>query len=202
MKLPFRIDLSDKVALVTGGGGVLCSEFAKALAANGAKVAVCDLREEAAQKVVDEIIAEGGKAMAVAANVLDKASLEAAREKILAEYGTVDILLNGAGHPRAAGSFPRFLRMYALETNRLSMPEAVSKVTCMAAKRFGLSKGTLSPGADADVTVFDPKTLTDHATFQEPGLAPSGIKLVLLGGQVALVDGEICKADQGYMITR
>ena len=104
MKLPFNIDLSEKTALVTGGGGVLCSEFAKALAACGAKVAVCDLREEAAQKVVDEITADGGTAMAVGANVLDKASLEAAREKILAKFGTVDILLNGAGGNNPKGT--------------------------------------------------------------------------------------------------
>ena len=104
MKLPFQIDLSGKTALVTGGGGVLCSEFAKALAACGAKVAVCDLREEAAQKVVDDITAAGGTAMAVAANVLDKASLEAAREAILAKFGTVDILLNGAGGNNPKGT--------------------------------------------------------------------------------------------------
>ena len=65
MKLPFKIDLSGKIALVTGGGGVLCSEFAKALAASGAKVAVCDLRADAAQKVVDEITKDGGTAIAV-----------------------------------------------------------------------------------------------------------------------------------------
>lgn len=104
MKLPFRIDLSGKTALVTGGGGVLCSEFAKALAACGAKVAVCDLREEAAQAVVDEIVKDGGTAMAVAANVLDKASLEAAREAIIAKFGTVDILLNGAGGNNPKGT--------------------------------------------------------------------------------------------------
>ena len=104
MKLPFQIDLSGKTALVTGGGGVLCSEFAKALAACGAKVAVCDLREEAAQKVVDDITAAGGTAMAVAANVLDKASLEAARETIMAKFGTVDILLNGAGGNNPKGT--------------------------------------------------------------------------------------------------
>ena len=72
MKIPFKVDLNGKVALVTGGGGVLCSEFAKALAANGAKVAVCDLRVEAAEKVVDEIVKDGGTAIAVGANVLDK----------------------------------------------------------------------------------------------------------------------------------
>ena len=104
MKLPFKIDLSGKVALVTGGGGVLCSEFAKALAASGAKVAVCDLRADAAQKVVDEITKDGGTAIAVGANVLDKASLEAARKTILEKFGTVDILLNGAGGDNPKGT--------------------------------------------------------------------------------------------------
>ena len=65
VKLPFKIDLSGKVAVVTGGGGVLCSGFAEALAACGAKVAVCDLRLEPAQAVADRINADGGKAVAV-----------------------------------------------------------------------------------------------------------------------------------------
>lgn len=104
MKLPFKIDLSEKVAVVTGGGGVLCSEFAKALAASGAKVAVCDLRLEAARRVVDEIATDGGTALAVEANVLDKASLEAARELIHEKLGEVDILLNGAGGNNPKGS--------------------------------------------------------------------------------------------------
>ena len=104
MKLPFQIDIAGKIALVTGGGGVLGSEFAKALAACGAKVAVCDLRLEAAQKIADEITSDGGTAIAVAANVLDKASLEAAREEIIAKFGTVDILLNGAGGNNPKGT--------------------------------------------------------------------------------------------------
>ena len=74
MKLPFKIDLKDKVAVVTGGGGVLCGVFAKAIAACGAKVAILDLRKEAADKVADEIVASGGIAIGVAANVLEKES--------------------------------------------------------------------------------------------------------------------------------
>ena len=102
-QLPFHIDLSGKTAVVTGGGGVLCSGFAKTIAACGAKVAVLDLNPAAAQKVVDEIIADGGKALAVATNVLQKASLEEARDKILSEFGSIDILINGAGgnNPKA-----------------------------------------------------------------------------------------------------
>ncbi len=104
MKLPFDIDLKGKVAVVTGGGGVLCSTFAKAIAACGAKVAILDLRKEAAEAVADEIKADGGQAIGVSANVLDKASLEAARAEVNEKLGTCDILINGAGGNNPKGT--------------------------------------------------------------------------------------------------
>ncbi len=107
MSCEFTFDLSGKVAVVTGGGGVLCSGFSKTLAKAGAKVAVCDLRLEAAQAVADEINAAGGCAIAAAMNVLDKASVEAARDEIVAKLGDVDILLNGAGGNNPRGSTSR-----------------------------------------------------------------------------------------------
>lgn len=97
MSLPLTFDLTGKVAVVTGGGGVLCSGFSKTLAAAGAKVAVCDLRVDAAQKVADEITEAGGVAIGVEMNVLKKESVEAARDIIYEKLGKVDILLNGAG---------------------------------------------------------------------------------------------------------
>ena len=100
-------DLSGKTAVVTGGGGVLCSGFSKTLAEAGAKAAVCDLRLEAAEKVAAEIRENGGEAMAVEMNVLDKASVEAACAKILEKYGAVDILLNGAGGNNPKGTTTR-----------------------------------------------------------------------------------------------
>lgn len=90
-------NLKNRVAVITGGGGVLCSGFAKDLASFGVKVAVLDLREDAAQKVVDEINSNGGTAIAVGCNVLEAESLEKAREKVNSELGTCDILINGAG---------------------------------------------------------------------------------------------------------
>lgn len=106
MKTPFKIDLKDKVCVVTGGGGVLCGAFSKALAANGAKVAVLDLRVENAKKVADEINNSGGTAIGVEANVLKRESLQAARLTINEKFGTCDILLNGAGgnHPKGTTS--------------------------------------------------------------------------------------------------
>lgn len=104
MKLPFMIDLSGKTAIVTGGGGVLCSTFAKAIAKTGAAVAVLDLNEEAAKKVAFEITADGGKAIAVKANVLDKESLEEAKRTVNEAFGTVDIIINGAGGNNPKGT--------------------------------------------------------------------------------------------------
>ncbi|MFA5866283.1 MAG: SDR family oxidoreductase [Phycisphaerae bacterium] len=92
--------IKGQVAAVTGAGGILCSEMAKALAGLGAKVAILDLRIDAAQKVADSIKAEGGEAMAVECNVLDRASVEKACEKIVGEWKHVDILINGAGGNR------------------------------------------------------------------------------------------------------
>ncbi len=100
MKLPFQTDLSDKVVVLTGAGGVLISEFAKALAACGAKVALLDINYAAAKAVADEI---GENALAVETNALDKSSLSAAKQKVNESFGKVNLLVNGAGgnNPKA-----------------------------------------------------------------------------------------------------
>lgn len=98
-----HLNLTGKTAVVTGGAGVLCAMFAKALAHHGAKVALLDLAKEKAQAVADEIIKDGGEAIAVKANVLDFASLEEAHAEVVSKLGACDILINGAGgnSPRA-----------------------------------------------------------------------------------------------------
>lgn len=97
-------NLKGRVAVVTGGGGVLCADFAKSLAKQGVKVAILDLNEAAAQKVADEINADGGVAIAVGCNVLEKESMENARNVIAEKLGTCDILLNGAGGNNPKGT--------------------------------------------------------------------------------------------------
>lgn len=104
MVLPINvIDLKGKVAVVTGAGGVICSVLAKALAAAGAKVALLDRTVEKAEEAAAEIRAEGGIARGYYANVLDLKALEECRQKVLADLGPCDILINGAGgnNPRA-----------------------------------------------------------------------------------------------------
>jgi len=100
-----------KVVVLTGAGGVLCSILAKALAKQGHKITILDLKLEAAEKVANEIIAEGGTAIGVVANVLEKGSLEVAKAEVNAKLGSCDILINGAGgnHPLGTTSNPYLL---------------------------------------------------------------------------------------------
>ena len=103
MELTLKPDLSGKVAVVTGGAGVLCKEFAKALALCGAKVAILNRTLSKAEAVAEEIKAMGGEAAAVAVDVTNAASVKEAHEQVLSIYGPCDILINGAGgnNPRA-----------------------------------------------------------------------------------------------------
>jgi NAD(P)-dependent dehydrogenase (short-subunit alcohol dehydrogenase family) len=107
MKLSFQVDLTDKVAVVTGGSGVLGREFCLALAQCGAKVAVIGRTKEKLAAVVEDITASGGKAMAIAADVLSTTEMESAREQVRNEFGTCDLLINGAGgnHPQGTTQF-------------------------------------------------------------------------------------------------
>jgi NAD(P)-dependent dehydrogenase (short-subunit alcohol dehydrogenase family) len=102
MPVPFKVDLSGKVAVITGGTGVLCSAMSRALGECGARVAVLGRRREVADELAAEIRKDGGTAIGVSADVLDRAKLEAASAVIEKELGPVDILLNGAGgnHPK------------------------------------------------------------------------------------------------------
>jgi NAD(P)-dependent dehydrogenase (short-subunit alcohol dehydrogenase family) len=92
------LNLKDKVAVITGGAGIICSTMAKSLAAQGVKTVILDLNKEAAEKVAHEIEKEfRTPSIGLPANVLDKASLEAANKEIHDKFGPIDILVNGAG---------------------------------------------------------------------------------------------------------
>jgi len=97
MQMKNLFDVSGKVVAITGGGGILCGTMARALAEGGAKVAILDLIEIAAAKVAKEIRSAGGTAVPVQCNVLEKASIEQAKDKVLAEFGRIDAIINGAG---------------------------------------------------------------------------------------------------------
>lgn len=99
-ELPFKIDLTNKTAAITGAGGIICGEFAKALAECGASVALLDINYDAAKKIADEI---GANALAIRCDCLNKESIQSAYEAVIDSFGSVDILINGAGgnNPKA-----------------------------------------------------------------------------------------------------
>jgi NAD(P)-dependent dehydrogenase (short-subunit alcohol dehydrogenase family) len=117
-----KFDVSKKVVVITGGGGVLCSTMGKALAQADAKIAILDISLEAAQSVTNDILAAGGEALAVQCDVLDKASITNAAKTILERYNKIDILINGAGGNKKEATTSADLSFFDLP------PEAVQWV--------------------------------------------------------------------------
>jgi N-acyl-D-amino-acid deacylase len=98
---------------------------------------------------------------------------------------------SGHPHPRGLGTFPRVLGRYVRERKALSLPEAISKMTGRPAARLRLSdRGRIARGAAADLVLFDPATVADRATFEDPFQYPAGIPVVVVNGTVALRDGQ------------
>ena len=121
MNLSMKPDLTGKVAVVTGGAGVRCSEFVRALAQCGAKVAILNRTLSKAEALAEEVRAAGGEAAAVQVNVTDAASVKAAHEEVLKIYGKCDILINGAGGNNArANTDKEYFEMGDIEADTKS----------------------------------------------------------------------------------
>jgi dihydroorotase len=102
------------------------------------------------------------------------------------------VLSSGKGHPRGAGSFSRTLGLYVRQKKSISLMAAVTKMSLLPANRLGLnSKGRIRVGADADLTIFNPDTVIDRATFSQPNLLSEGIRHVIVAGVAVLTDGKL-----------
>jgi N-acyl-D-aspartate/D-glutamate deacylase len=107
------------------------------------------------------------------------------------------ILENGKGHPRTAGTYSRVLGKYVREQGALTLMDALTKMTLMPAQRLERrvpsmrNKGRIRAGADADLTIFDPQTISDRSTFQEPAQYAEGIKFVIVNGVLVVKDGQL-----------
>ncbi len=112
-------DISKKVAVITGGGGILCSVMAKELALLGVKVAVMDIDADKAQLVADEIVASGGEAMGLGVDVLSNDSLKEAKDAVLQRFNKIDILINGAGGNKPAATTSPSLKFFDMPQDAL-----------------------------------------------------------------------------------
>jgi len=109
----------------------------------------------------------------------------------------------GGSHPRGAGSFPRILGRYVRERKTISLVEAVRKMTSLTARTFGLTdRGELKPNYIADITIFDPKTIQDHATPTNPTALSTGVKVVIVSGQITLFNGKPTGARNGKIVRK
>jgi N-acyl-D-amino-acid deacylase len=109
---------------------------------------------------------------------------------------------NLQGHPRASGTFPRVINKYVKEKKLLTLYEAIEKMTYLPAKRFGINKGMLGKGCDGDIVIFDYNSIEDKATFENPAKAPSGIKYVVINGEIAVRENNIINDRLGRSIRR
>src|SRR6185295_18366554 len=106
-------------------------------------------------------------------------------------------------HPRAFGSFPRVLGRYVREQKVLTWEDAIRKMTALPANTIGMvDRGFLAPGMAADVTVFDPNTVIDRATYEDAGQLSEGIRHVLVNGKFALRDGKVTGEQGGRVLAR
>jgi N-acyl-D-aspartate/D-glutamate deacylase len=116
--------------------------------------------------------------------------------------GSDAIPLPGKPHPRLAGTFARILGRYVRERGLLDLPTAVRKMTALPAERFGLrDRGVVAIGKIADLVVFDPATVLDRATYTEPLLTPTGVRDVVVGGRIAVRNGELTAVRAGAVLS-
>jgi N-acyl-D-amino-acid deacylase len=111
------------------------------------------------------------------------------------------VFLEASSHPRAYGDFARLLGRYVREERLLTLPEAIHRLTGLPAERWKLrERGCLAPGCYADVVVFDPATIQDHATYERPQQFATGVRDVLVNGVPVLLDGEHTGAKPGRVV--
>ena len=124
-------------------------------------------------------------------------------QAMIASDGRLSRPGDGHPHPRAYGTFPRVLGLYAREARVLTLEQAVHKMTGAPARRLGLrGRGVVREGAYADLAIFDPRTVADRATFENPHQYPAGIEYVLVNGQLAVDGGRFARAMAGRVLRR
>jgi dihydroorotase len=150
--------------------------------------------ERLTKESFDKYRAEGGF---VIAHAIPEAAVRAAVSSPITMVGSDGRIREGAGHPRTSGTFCRVLGHYSRDSGLLTLNQAIEKMTLKTVKRFERrcpafkKKGRVQVGCDADLTIFDPKTVIDRATFDKPAETSVGVQFVIVNGSIAVSEGKI-----------
>jgi N-acyl-D-amino-acid deacylase len=159
---------------------------------------------EAGAQLVIEAVERGGASSIF--HVLSEEDVERIMQHpqtMIASDGRLARLNEGSPHPRAYGTFPRVLGRYVREKKLLTLEQAVGKMTGMPAARLGITdRGRIAEGMHADITIFDPATVIDRATFEQPHQYPAGIPYVIVNGVVTVDGGSFTAARAGRALKR
>ena len=169
---------------------------------------VAKLRGRSPEDTVIDLVIEDGTRVGVAYFLMDEANV---RRQVALPWMAFDsdeaapsiegVFLQSSNHPRAFGNFARLLGKYVRDENLVPLPEAIRRLTSFPAELLSLgNRGYLRPGYVADVVVFDPATIQDHATFEKPQQYATGVSYVAVNGQLALEDGEPTRARPGGVV--
>jgi dihydroorotase/N-acyl-D-amino-acid deacylase len=194
-----------------GGDGVMVSsvldpELRKYEGMNMTEIGQA-LGKDPRDALIDLVIADRGETSCII-SIMNEEDVRTALEHPLVSVDTDSSaraedgpLSESKSHPRAWGTFPRILGKYVREEGLLSLEEAVRKMTSRAAVRVGFfDRGVIRPGMMADITVFDPETIRDVATFEDPNHYSVGVRYVLVNGRAVLYDGKITDERPGRML--
>ena len=116
--------------------------------------------------------------------------------------GSDGALHDSQGHPRASGTFPRFIKRYVKDKKYLNLYQAIEKMTYLPAKRAGIKKGSLGMNDDADIIIFNYNEIEDKSTFKQPALPPKGLKYIIINGEIAVKDNKIIDNKLGRSIRK
>ena len=169
-------------------GGVRTQEAGRWV---GKTVAAC--AEEAGQRPIDfvcELLSRERLGVSCLVHIGNEENVRTIMTHPAHTAGSDGILVGARPHPRAYGTFPRYLGVYVRELGLLGWEEAVRKMTSLPCRRLGFAdRGLLRPGFAADVVCFDPGTVGDTATYEEPRQLPEGIPYVIVNGRLVVDDG-------------
>ena len=200
-----RREVGGKIGWIGGGDKFTIAEFLPDRSMEGKTLAdVARSRQRDVVSTAMDLIVEGAPSCVFhALRPEDVATIICGENSMIASDGFIVPSRTGVVHPRNYGTFPRVLREYVREKRQMSFEQAIRKMTSLPARKFGIpERGILAVGMRADLVVFDPDTVAERATFDQPHRFPVGVKRVIVNGHIAWNGRAVSKRRSGVVIRR